>query len=68
MQLDLAIVAVTPLPQASGVLVQTSGNTSASLRGRGNCYRWELPVGINAKYVIRAARGMGVAAGQLYSK
>jgi len=67
-QVDLAIVAVTPIPQASGVLAQTSGTTSASLRGRGNCYRWELPFGINAKYVIRAAHGMGVAAAQLYSK
>ncbi len=67
-QIDLAIVAVTPIPQASGVLAQQSGTTSAALRGRGNCYRWDLPVGINAKYVIRAARGMGIAAGQLYSK
>ena len=65
---DLAIVAVTPIPQASGVLAQASGNTSAALGGRGNCFHWDLPVGINAKYVIRAARGMGVAAGQLYSK
>jgi hypothetical protein len=67
-QIDIAFVAVTPIPQASGVLAQTSGTSQASLRGRGNCYRWELPVGINAKYVIRAARGQGVAAGQLYSK
>jgi hypothetical protein len=67
-QIDLAIVAVTPIPQASGVLAQTSGGPSAALRGRDNCYRWELPVGINAKYVIRAARGQGVAAGQLYTK
>jgi hypothetical protein len=67
-QLDLAIVAVTPIPQASGVLAQTSGTTNAALGGRGNCFRWELPVGINAKYVLRAARGMGIAAGQLYSK
>jgi hypothetical protein len=67
-QLDLAIVAVTPIPQASGVLAQTSGTTNAALGGRGNCFRWDLPVGINAKYVLRAARGMGIAAGQLYSK
>jgi len=67
-QLDLAIVAVTPIPQASGVLAQTTGGTSAALRGRGNCFRWDLPVGIHAKYVIRAARGQGLAAGQLYSK
>jgi hypothetical protein len=67
-QIDLAIVAVTPIPQASGVLSQTSGTTSAALGGRGKCFRWDLPVGIHAKYVIRAARGQGIAAGQLYSK
>jgi hypothetical protein len=67
-QIDLAIVAVTPIPQASGVLAQASGGTSAALGGRGNCFRWDLPVGINAKFVVRAARGQGLAAGQLYSK
>jgi hypothetical protein len=67
-QLDVAIVAVTPLPQTSGVLVQASGGNSTALRGRGNCFRWALPVGIHAKYVIRAVRGQGIAAGQLYSK
>jgi hypothetical protein len=68
-QLDLAIVAVTPIPQASGVLAQANGNgPNAALGGHGNCFRWELPVGINAKYVIRATRGQGVAAGQLYAK
>jgi hypothetical protein len=67
-QIDLAFVALTPIPQASGVLTQTSGTNQASLRGRGNCFRWELPVGINVKLVIRAARGQGLAAGQLYSK
>jgi len=67
-QIDLAIVAVTPLPQASGVLAQATGGNSASLRGRGNCFRWDLPVGIHAKYVIRATRGQGLVAGQLYSK
>ena len=66
-QIDLAIVAVTPLPQG-GALAQTTGGNSAALRGRGNCFRWDLPVGIHAKYIIRAARGQGVVAGQLYSK
>jgi hypothetical protein len=69
-QLDLTIVAVTPLP-GSGVLAQTQGNgPNASLGGRGNCFKWNppVPVGINAKYVIRAARGQGIAAGQLYSR
>jgi hypothetical protein len=67
-QLDIAIVAVTPMPQTSGVLVQASGGSTTALRGRGNCFRWALPVGIHAKVVLRAARGQGVAAGQLYAK
>ena len=67
-QIDLAIVAVTPIPQASGVLAQATGNANAALGGHGNCFRWELPVGINAKFVVHAARGQGVAAGQLYSR
>jgi hypothetical protein len=68
-QVDIAIVAVTPIPQASGVLAQSNGSgPNAALGGRGNCYRWELPIGINAKYVLRATRGQGLVAGQLYSK
>ena len=46
---------------------QGSG-ASSSLGGRGNCFKWSFPVGINAKYVIKATRGQGVIASQLYSK
>ena len=68
-QLDLAIVAVTPIPQASGVLAQVQSNgPNAALGARGNCIKWSLPIGINAKYVIRAAHGQGIVAGQLYSR
>jgi hypothetical protein len=68
-QVDLSVIALTPIPGGSSQLAQVSGNGSnASLGGRGNCYKWNLPVGINAKYVIRATRGQGIAAGQLYTK
>jgi len=68
-QIDLAIVALVPIPGTQGPLAQATGNGPyASLGGRGNCYKWSLPVGINAKYVIRATRGQGIAAGQLYSR
>lgn len=68
-EVDITLVATTPLPQASPVLAQDSGSgTSASLGGRGNCFKWSLPVGINAKYVIKATRGQGVIAAQFYSK
>ena len=68
-EVDISIVAVTPIPQASGVLAQDQGTgASASLGGRGNCYKWSFPFGINAKFVVKATRGQGVIAGQLYSK
>lgn len=68
-EVDITLVAVTPLPGTSPVLAQDSGSgTSASLGGRGNCFKWSLPVGINAKYVIKATRGQGIIAAQLYSK
>jgi hypothetical protein len=68
-EVDITLVAVTPLPQASPVLAQDSGSgSSASLGGKGQCFKWSMPFGINAKFVIKATRGAGVAAGQLYSK
>jgi len=68
-EMDIQLIATTPLPGASPVLAQDSGSGSnASLGGRGQCFRWSLPVGINAKFVLKATRGQGVAAGQLYVK
>jgi hypothetical protein len=68
-EVDITLVAVTPIPQASGVLAQDSGSgASASLGGRGNCFKWSMPFGINAKFVVKATRGQGIAAAQLYSK
>lgn len=43
------------------VLAQDSGTgTSASLGGKGSCFKWQWPVGINAKAVVRRSRGAGV--------
>ena len=68
-EMDIQLIAVTPLPNIAGPLAQdTGGGASASLGGRGNCFKWTWPVGINAKYVLRATRGQGIAAGQFYVK
>jgi hypothetical protein len=68
-EVDISIVAVTPIPSTSPVLASDSTNgPNASLGGRGNCYRWQAPIGINAKYVVKSTRGMGIIAAQLYSK
>lgn len=68
-ELDISLVALTPIPMGSSVLAQdNSSGSNAVLGGRGNCYRWSLPVGINAKFIVKATAGSGVAAAQLYVK
>jgi len=68
-EMDLSIVALTPIPGASPVLAQDAGSgNTASLGGKGNCFKWSLLVGVNAKIVMKATRGAGVAAGQIYVK
>jgi hypothetical protein len=68
-EMDIQLIAVTPVPNITGPLAQDQGGgSSASLGGRGNCFKWQLPFGINAKYVLRASKGSGIAAGQLYVK
>jgi hypothetical protein len=68
-EVDISLIATTPIPQASPVLAQDQGSGSnASLGGGGNCFKWSFPVGISAKYVIKATKGQGVIAAQLYSK
>ncbi|WP_437809199.1 hypothetical protein [Sorangium sp. So ce1078] len=68
-ELDISLVALTPIPMGSSVLAQDSSTgANAALGGRGNCYRWPLPVGVNAKIIVKATAGSGVAAAQLYVK
>jgi hypothetical protein len=68
-EMDISLIALTPIPGMSPVLAQdNSTGAKASLGGRGNCYRWSLPIGVNAKIILKATAGAGVAAGQLYSK
>jgi len=60
---------LTPLPGQPPVIAQsnTSGN-QAVLGPSGNCFRWQAPLGVNAKWILTASHGSGIAAGQLYSK
>ena len=68
-EVDIQLIALTPVPGLNPTLAQDSGSGSnSSLGGRGNCYKWSAPVGIQAKYVVRATRGQGIAAAQLFSK
>ena len=68
-EVDIQLIALTPMPGMSPTLAQDNGQgTSASLGGKGNCFKWGWPVGINAKAVVKATRGSGIIAAQVYSK
>jgi hypothetical protein len=72
-ELDLAIIAMAPIPipGVSPVLQQDSGSGSnATLGGasKGGCWHWQYPFNLPAKWVIKASAGAGLAAGQLYQK
>lgn len=68
-EVDITLVLTTPIPNMNPVLARDSGGGSqASLGGKGKCYVWQVPVAAQAKYVITATKGAGVAAGQMYSK
>ena len=68
-EMDVSIVLATSIPGMSSVLAQDSGSgATASLGGKGNCYKWSAPLAAPAKWVMKARTGQGVAAGQLYSK
>jgi len=68
-EMDITLVLATPLPGMSPVLAQDSGTgATASLGGKGNCYKWSAPLATPAKWVMKARTGQGIAAGQLYVK
>jgi len=68
-EMDIQLILLTPVPGLSSVLAQDTGSgAKAELGAKNNCFKWSAPLGVNAKYVMKATRGSGVAAGQLYVK
>ena len=68
-ELDVHLVLTTPIPGASPVLAQDNmQGSNAVVGGNGACVRWQGFVGANAKFVMTATAGGGVAAAQLYVK
>lgn len=68
-EMDITLMAATPVPGMNPVLAQDSGSgAQASLGGRGQCYKWSFPMNVQGKYILKATRGSGTAAAQLYSK
>jgi hypothetical protein len=68
-QVDLEMQYVTPIPGINPSIGHSSQKGSqASIGGRGNCLKPMSPFPANAKFILRATSGAGVAAAQLYSK
>ncbi len=68
-QLDLEIQYVTPLPGLTPSIGKSSQRGSqASIGGKTNCLRPISPFPAQAKFIVRAGKGAGLAAVQLYSK
>lgn len=68
-QVEVEMQYVTPLPGLSpSIGKSTQGGAQASIGGKGNCLKPISPFPANAKYIITAKKGAGVAAAQLYVK
>lgn len=68
-ELNIQLVAVTPLPGTAPVLaVDNSTGAQAVLGEKPNCYKWAWPIAAPVKVVVSVAGGTGLAAAQLYAK
>ncbi|HWA76884.1 MAG TPA: hypothetical protein VG937_31335 [Polyangiaceae bacterium] len=68
-ELNLQLVATTPLPNLTPVLATDSETGPTAVIGKKpNCYRWPFPLPAPAKLVLQVAGGSGLAAVQVYEK
>ncbi len=68
-QLDLQLVAQTPIPGMAPVIAQSNTTGSQAVIGKKpDCYKWAWPVGAPVNVVIKATAGSGYAAAQVYEK
>ncbi|MCW5833761.1 MAG: hypothetical protein KIS78_15265 [Labilithrix sp.] len=67
--IDIEMQYVTPLPGiAPSIGKDSQTGSQASIGGKGNCLKPLSPFPANAKFIVRATKGAGVAAAQLYVK
>jgi hypothetical protein len=68
-EVNIRIVAVTPIPGQSMVLASDQGSGAQAVLGKKpNCYRNPAPFAVPAKVIVEAAGGQGVIAAQVYEK
>jgi hypothetical protein len=68
-EIDIEMQYVTPIPGLNPQIGKdTQSGSQASIGGKGNCLKPLSPIATNAKFIVRATKGAGVAAAQLYVK
>ncbi len=68
-QLDLEMQYTTPIPGLSpSIGKSTQTGAMVSMGGKNNCLRPMSPIAAPARFIVRATKGAGLAAAQLYSK
>jgi hypothetical protein len=66
---DIEMQYVTPIPGLSPSIAKDGQKgAQASIGGKGQCLKPMSPIATNAKFIVRAGRGAGMIAAQLYSK
>ncbi|MBW2529594.1 MAG: hypothetical protein JRI23_35785 [Deltaproteobacteria bacterium] len=67
-ELDIQLQTVLPMAGAQVVAQDNQQGPNPVLGGRGQCYQYMAPVGVNAKAVLIATAGSGLAAARIYVK
>jgi hypothetical protein len=68
-QLDLQLVAQTPIPGMAPVIAQSNTTGSHAVIGKKpDCYKWAWPVGAPVNVIVKATAGSGFAGAQVYEK
>ena len=68
-ELDLQLVAVTPMPGMAPVLAVDNTTGMQSVLGeKPNCFKWAWPIPAPVKVVVTVSGGSGLAAAQLFGK
>src|SRR5688572_28063344 len=68
-ELDLKLIAVTPLAGMAPVLaVDNTSGVQSVLGEKPNCFKWAWPIAAPVKVVVTVTSGQGLAAAQLFGK
>ena len=58
---------LAPIPGQMALLAQDNQQgPNAVVGGNGNCFKWQAPFGVNAKWIMTATKGSGMAAAQMF--